>query len=187
MKTILLKVPLFAQSDNRSGEGYRECMSSACAMIAAYYGRVRSDDEYNTLRAKRGDTTEALAHITTLQTLDLTAVFTRSMTQQGLEGELSLGRPVAVGWLHQGPVEHPKGFGHWSVVGGVSDNRVFLLDPMGDPDLIRGGFVTQGRGWEGWCSWRNWAPRWDTRAEWARKGGGIGLGWAIRVRPVEGR
>lgn len=161
-------------------------MSSSCAMVAAFHGRVRSDDDYNRIRGRFGDTTEASAHISALQSLGLTAVFTRAMTQQGLIAELQLGQPVAVGWLHQGPVSRPEGFGHWSVVGGVSPKGVWLLDPMGEPDLVPGGFVTRGRGWEGWCSWRNWGPRWDTRPEWARASGGIGLGWAIRVRPLGG-
>ena len=186
MKTVKLNVPLFTQSDNSSGQGGRECMSSACAMVAAFHGRVRSDDDYNRIRERFGDTTSAVAHISALQSLGLAAVFTRSMTQQGLEGELQLGRPVAVGWLHQGTVDRPEGFGHWSVVGGVNPKCLWLLDPMGDPDLIGGGFISRGRGWEGWCSWRNWAPRWDIRPAWARASGGIGLGWAIRVRPLGG-
>jgi hypothetical protein len=161
-------------------------MSSACAMVAAFYGRVKGDDDYNRVRERFGDTTNANAQISALHSLGLTAVFTRSMTQQGVESELLLGRPVAVGWLHQGPVDRPEGFGHWSVVGGVSPNGLWLLDPMGDPDLIRGGFITRGRGWEGWCSWRNWAPRWDVRPGWARANGGVGMGWAITVRSLRG-
>lgn len=186
MKIVKLNVPLFAQSNNLSGRGYKECMSSACAMVAAFHGRVRSDDDYNRVRERFGDTVNVNSHISALQNLGLTAVFTRSMTQQGLESEIRLGQPVAVGWLHQGPVERPEGFGHWSVVGGSGPRCLYLLDPMGDPDLIRGGFITRGRGWEGWCTWGNWVPRWDVRPEWARANGGVGLGWAIRVRPLGG-
>jgi hypothetical protein len=36
----VLSVPLFSQADNRSGLGWRECMSSSCAMVAAYHGRI---------------------------------------------------------------------------------------------------------------------------------------------------
>lgn len=186
MKTVKLHVPLFAQSDNVSGQGDRECFSSSCAMVAAFHGRVRSDDDYNRIRRRFGDTTNANVQITALQSLGLTAVFTRSMTQQGLIDELQLGRPVAVGWIHKGWVSQPEGFGHWSVVGGVSRQGLWLLDPMGEPDLIWGGHITRGRGWEGWCSWRNWAPRWDLRPAEARASGGIGQGWAIRVRPLGG-
>ena len=43
------------QNDNASGTGYRECFSSSCAMLARYWGKVSSDDEYNAIRAKYGD------------------------------------------------------------------------------------------------------------------------------------
>ena len=43
--SVLLKVPYEAQNDNKSGTGYRECFSSSCAMIAKFYGKVKSDDE----------------------------------------------------------------------------------------------------------------------------------------------
>jgi hypothetical protein len=39
---ILLKVPYEYQNDNRSGTGWRECMSSSCAMIARFYGKIAS-------------------------------------------------------------------------------------------------------------------------------------------------
>jgi hypothetical protein len=54
-----LIVPYFSQRDNASGQGSRECFSSSCAMVAAYYGKVKSDDEYNVIRARFGDTTNA--------------------------------------------------------------------------------------------------------------------------------
>jgi hypothetical protein len=43
----ILNVPYEYQLDNSSGTGYRECFSSSCAMIARYYGKVKSDDDYN--------------------------------------------------------------------------------------------------------------------------------------------
>ena len=49
------------QNDNTSGTGYRECFSSSCAMLARYWGKVGSDDEYNAIRAKYGDSTSAEA------------------------------------------------------------------------------------------------------------------------------
>ena len=36
--------------------------SSASAMVAAYYKKVTTDDEYNEIRAKFGDTTSVEAH-----------------------------------------------------------------------------------------------------------------------------
>jgi hypothetical protein len=51
----VLPVPYEYQLDNQSGTGYRECFSSTCAMICRYYGKVKSDDEYNKIRAEYGD------------------------------------------------------------------------------------------------------------------------------------
>ena len=50
-------MPYFTQLDNKTGTGYRECFSSAAAMVAAYWGKVVTDDEYNVVRSKFGDTT----------------------------------------------------------------------------------------------------------------------------------
>ncbi len=34
-------MPYFSQFDNESGTGYRECFSSAAAMVAAFYKKVK--------------------------------------------------------------------------------------------------------------------------------------------------
>ena len=47
--------PYFSQLDNASGKGYRECFSSAAAMVAAFYRKVETDDEYNYVRQGFGD------------------------------------------------------------------------------------------------------------------------------------
>jgi hypothetical protein len=154
-------------------------------MVAAFHGKVKTDDEYNGIRKRFGDTTNHLAHVSALESLGLVATFDRSATRSRLVSELVAGRPIAVGWLHQGPVSRPAGFGHWSVVGGCSDRAVWLLDPMGDPDLLRGGFVVRGRGWQGWASWKNWEPRWDLpplRFDPASRGG---CGCSMFVRRVD--
>jgi hypothetical protein len=184
MKTIKLSVPLFSQSDNHGGQGGRECMSSSCAMVAAFHGRVKTDDEYNGIRKRFGDTTNPLAHVSALESLGLVATFDRFATRGRLVSELVAGRPVAVGWLHQGPSSRPVGFGHWSVVAGWSGSSVWLMDPMGDPDLIRGGFLSRGRGWQGWASWRNWGPRWDVRPDPLNPASAHGHGWSLFVQPA---
>ena len=83
------------QNDNASGTGYRECCSSSCAMLARYWGKVASDDEYNAIRAKYGD-------------------------RETLEEQINLGQPVAVGWLHHGSVSAPSGGGQ-----GTASRRLF--------------------------------------------------------------
>jgi len=118
--SVLLKVPYEAQNDNKSGTGYRECFSSSCAMIAKFYGKVKSDDEYNKIRAVYGDTTDSQAQLAALRFLDLQARFVTNCAPGLLELELRAGRPVAVGWLHQGASNSPSGGGHWSVVIGFT-------------------------------------------------------------------
>ena len=54
-------MPYFKQLDNKTGTGHRECFSSAAAMVAAFYKKVQTDDEYNEIRAKYGDTTSVEA------------------------------------------------------------------------------------------------------------------------------
>ena len=68
-------MPYFRQLDNKTGTGYRECFSSAAAMVAAYYKKVRTDDEYNKIRAKFGDTTSVEAQLAALRSLGLQAEF----------------------------------------------------------------------------------------------------------------
>ena len=69
-------MPYFRQLDNKTGTGYRECFSSsAAAMVAAYYKKVRTDDEYNKIRAKYGETTSVEAQLAALRSLGLEAEF----------------------------------------------------------------------------------------------------------------
>ena len=115
-----LDVPYFYQNDNASGTGYRECFSSSCAMLAAFNGKVKSDDQYNLIRQHYGDTTDLGAQIGALNSLGLAPKFKSNGTAAVLEQCINAGYPVAVGWLHKGPVSHPSGGGHWSVVIGYT-------------------------------------------------------------------
>jgi hypothetical protein len=112
---LILDVPYEYQLDNASGTGYRECFSSTCAMIARYYGQVDSDDEYNIIRARFGDTTDAQAQLKALRSLGFDARFRTDCSIATLEAEIDAGRPVAVGWLHHGPSTAPRGGGHWDL------------------------------------------------------------------------
>jgi hypothetical protein len=171
----MLRVPYYSQLDNASGQGWRECFSSACAMLAGYYGRVMTDDEYNRIRSRFGDTTSASAQVNALRQLGLDARFIQNGTPELLRAELQAGRPVSVGWLHRGPVGAPAGGGHWSTVIGISGDRWVHHDPYGEADLVRGGYVnhTNGRGIR--YSFGNWNPRWMPE--------GNGSGWAVLARP----
>ena len=108
-------------------------------MLAAFHGRVASDDEYALVRRRFGETTEASAHVAALRYLGLLSEFHTTWGVRDLREELRRGRPVAVGWLHQGGAGAPGGFGHWSVAAGWTPDAVWMVDPNGEADLVRGG------------------------------------------------
>jgi GH24 family phage-related lysozyme (muramidase) len=171
-QAVRLNVPYFSQRDNKSGQGYRECFSSSCAMVAAYYGKVTSDDQYNLIRATYGDTTEQGSQIKALTELGLKAQFLQSGTAAILEREIRNNRPVAVGWLHHGTAAAPSGGGHWSVVIGFDQDAFYLNDPYGEADLVNGGYVnSNGKGVR--YSRKNWLRRWEVE--------GPGSGWLVLV------
>ena len=169
-----ISVKYFSQRDNESGMGYRECFSSSCAMLACYYGKVASDDEYNVIRARYGDTTDANAQIQALRSLGLNARFSTVVTEKMLIDELNENRPIAVGWLHYGPYNEPTGGGHWSIIVGHSDEDFIHHDPFGEADMVNGSILNTGGGQNVRYSKRCWIPRWRV--------GGSG-GWAILVSP----
>ena len=172
---VLLKVPYEYQNDNVSGTGYRECFSSSCAMLARYHGKVKSDDAYNAVRAKFGDTTDSQAQLAALRSLGLQARFVTNAAPGLLDLELRAGRPVAVGWLHHGPYNAPTGGGHWSVVIGFDPGYWILNDPNGDADLINGGYVNHTKGAGVKYSRQRFDRRWMVD--------GAATGWAILVKP----
>ena len=172
---VLLKVPYEYQNDNVSGTGYRECFSSSCAMLARYHGKVKSDDAYNAVRAKFGDTTDSQAQLAALRSLGLQARFVTNAAPGLLELELRAGRPVAVGWLHHGPYNAPTGGGHWSVVIGFDPGYWILNDPNGDADLINGGYVNHTKGAGIKYSKARFNRRWEVD--------GASTGWALLVKP----
>jgi hypothetical protein len=171
----LLSVPYEYQLDNESGTGYRECFSSTCAMICEYYGKVKSDDEYNKIRSKYGDTTDRNAQLKTLKSLGLTATFITNGNAALLENEIRNGRPVAVGWLHKGTVNYPIGGGHWTCCVGFTPTAFVFHDPNGEADMVNGGYVSnnaaKGKNIE--YSKKNWLRRWECD--------GNNTGWAILV------
>ncbi len=172
----VLQVAYFSQLDNTSGAGYRECFSSSCAMVANYYGRVKTDDDYNLIRARFGDSTDAQAQLAALRSLGLDARFVTNAAVGLLEAEILAGRPVAVGWLHKGPVTAPTGGGHWTVAVGFTADAIVMNDPNGEANMLNGGYVNHTGGAGVRYSRRNWLRRWEAD--------GAGTGWAVLVRPT---
>lgn len=170
----VLAVPYFSQLDNQSGAGYRECFSSTCAMIANFYGRVKTDDAYNLIRDAFGDSTEAQAQLAALRSLGLDARFVTNAAVGLIEAEILAGRPVAVGWPHKGPVTAPTGGGHWTLAVGFTADAIVMNDPNGEADMLNGGYVNHSGGAGVRYSRRNWLRRWEAD--------GPGTGWAVLVR-----
>ena len=166
-----LPVSYFYQNDNISGTGYRECFSSSCAMLANFHGKVSSDDEYNSIRSKYGDTTDTAAQVAALESLGLSPKFRVDGTAEDLKAEIDAGRPVAVGWLHAGPVSKPRGGGHWSVIIGYDDQGFIFNDPNGEASLVWGGYSNHSNGAGIRYSYKNWMPRWCVE--------GDGTGWYL--------
>jgi hypothetical protein len=155
-----LSVKWQSQLDNKSGTGYRECFSSSCAMLAMHWGKVTNDDAYNAIRSKYGDSTDAQAQLLALRSLGLKANFRTDGNPASLEAEIGAGRPVAVGWLHHGPVSGPSGGGHWSVVVGYTAAAWVQNDPNGEASLAGGGYTANTKGAGVVYSRANWNPRW---------------------------
>ena len=144
-------------------------------MIAKFYGKVKSDDEYNAIRAKYGDTTDSQAQLAALRSLKLQARYVSNCAPGLLEVELRAGRPVAVGWLHQGTAQSPSGGGHWSVIIGFDATHWILNDPNGEADLVSGGYVKNTGGAGIKYSKERFNRRWMPD--------GAATGWAILVKP----
>ena len=178
---IALEVPYFSQRDSVTAHGDRMCFSSTCAMAAAFLrpgclsGSGQPDDRYLGIVQRYGDTTEATAQMHALQGLGIRARFRTDGRIEDLIRQLGRGVPVPVGWLHHGPVNAPRGGGHWSLVVGWDPARraVLMHDPYGEARLVGGGYVTtalgSGRGL--WYSERNWGRRWMVE--------GAGSGWFL--------
>ena len=178
-------MPYFSQYDNKTGTGYRECFSSAAAMVAAFYKKVKTDDEYNEIRRQFGDSTSVEAQLATLNSLGLHAEFRSDGDADMVEMEIEMGRPVLLGYLHNGDVllgEGPRcdgvGCGHWIVVSGYAgknsnDPEWVVQDPRGLPDLVRGGHKNPHLGRNARIRQSELYPRWSVE--------GPQTGWVILV------
>ena len=135
----------------------------------------KDDDEYNAIRSKYGDTTNKDAQLAALRSLGLTAKFITNGNAALLENEIRNNRPVAVGWLHKGPVSYPTGGGHWSCCIGFAPDCFIFNDPNGEADMNNGGYVSNEskRGTGVKYSRKNWLRRWECD--------GNNTGWAILI------
>jgi hypothetical protein len=162
-----------SQLDNVSKTGSRECFSSSMAMIAMYWKKVKNDDEYNKIRARYGDTTNANAQVSALRSLSLNAQFITNASAEMVKQEIIAGRPVGVGWLHHGHVQKPSGSGHWSVISGFDETHWIVEDPNGEADLVDGGYTPSKNGAKRRYSFKHFNPRFLVK--------GPNDGWIMKV------
>ena len=157
-----LPVPYDCQLDNPGTEGWRECFSSSCAMVAMYWGVIQHQDEYHKVRPRFGDSTEATSQIRTLQHFGLNARFVQVGSKEKLKAQIDRGRPAPVGFLHHGSVGAPSGGGHYVVAIGYTDDSFIFNDPYGECNVVGGGYPNPGPYGKGVkYSFKNWVPRWS--------------------------
>jgi hypothetical protein len=170
---MLLLVPFQSQHDNASGSGWRECFSSSVAMICMFHKRISSDDAYNRLRAKHGDSTAVDSHLKTCRDLGLVPAWRQNLSPAAVISEIRARRPLTLNWLHQGPIAAPRAGGHVVCCVGADADFLWVHDPAGEPDLIAGGHIRGRTGRSVKLSWRNFRRRWEME--------GPGSGWGLTV------
>jgi hypothetical protein len=163
--------------DNGPG-GWRQCQTSALAMCLIYLKvpGILSDLDYLEVVERHGDTTRQDVHMQALRSLKVRASFGTNLRREEVARELERGRPVCAGLLHHGPAYQPEGGGHWVTVYGQTFKAWQVMDPAGELDLVRGGFVRTGGGTGArqLYSFKNMGPRWFV------DGDGSGWGWIFQ-------
>ena len=150
-----------------------------------FYSKVKTDDEYNEIRARFGDTTSVDAQLAALRSLGLKAEFRKDGNAEMVELEIENGRPVLVAYLSEGnmllgepPMCNGLGCGHWAVISGYSqknsDDPLWILqDPRGFPEMEKGGWSNPHLGRNVRVRQAAFKPRWEAE--------GGGTGWVILV------
>ena len=179
--TFPLDVPYYTQLDSEVwGQAERSCFSSSMAMALEYVdpeGIDGDDDWYLREVLKRGDTVSSTAQVETARALGYSAEFRMDGTEKLLTEILDSGTPVPVGILHKGHVSKPTGGGHWIVLIGYDDTHFYVNDPMGDLDLVGGGYPWSGRGEGGGLKY----TRKNLMKRWLIDGSGAD-GWLVDLR-----
>ena len=176
-----LDVPYYTQIDSKvPGQAERSCFSSAMAMALDYINpdwMEGDDDWYLREVLKRGDTVSAYAQVETARDLGFAAEFRMDGTQDMLLEILDTDTPVPIGILHKGNVWQPTGGGHWITLIGYDDKYFYVNDPMGDLDLVNGGYPYSGHGKGDGLKY----TRKNTMKRWLIDGSGSD-GWYIDLR-----
>lgn len=137
VEDFTLPVNHYAQIDNSSGEGFRECYMTVCTMLADYVTHGRLSKEKRSLglaepedayrRYMEGDTTKHWVHEKALRKLGIEAYFSDTASIKDVMKSLDKGIPVPVGVKY-------KTSGHWMLVNGRSSEGWDVLCPNGIRD-----------------------------------------------------
>ena len=177
-----LDVPYYTQLDSEVwGQAERSCFSSAMAMALEYVDPelMHGDDDWWLREVlKRGDTVSSTAQVETARALGFDVEFHMDGTEQDLLNLLDRGIPVPIGILHKGHVSKPTGGGHYVTLIGYDDTHFYVNDPMGDLDLINGGYPWSGRGAGNGLRY----TRKNTLKRWLIDGSGAD-GWYVSIKP----
>lgn len=184
-----LAVRYFPQWDSLTAHKDRMCFSSSVSMAADYLNpdaikTSGQEDDYYMINYvfKYGDTVDANAHIKALQSLGYKAQFRKNLTQAEVISLIDKNTPVPVGILHHGPVNAPRGGGHWVCIIGydLRAKQWIVHDPYGELDVINGGYFGQLNGASMRYSFANFNRRWelDSRGRYVP-----GNGWGMVIQP----
>ena len=175
-----LKVPYYSQRDSTvAGQANRMCFSSSCAMLLAYLRPgvitgAAADDQYLKTVLRFGDTTDVNAQLKALAHYGIKARFKQDAGWDDLQRQLARSVPVPCGFLHHGTSSKPNGGGHWLTVIGLSKGHVYVNDPFGEMDVVRGTYLNS-KGAALPYSRANWGARWLVE--------GPRSGWCIIAEP----
>lgn len=142
-----MDVPYFYQRDSKTGHGERMCFSSAMAMALDYLDPdvIEGDDDWYLRHVLRfGDSVSTDAQVAAAQSLGFRARFRMDGSEEILTKILDDGVPVPIGILHHGPIDNPRGGGHWVTLIGYDEKYFHVHDPFGELSLSNGGYVAAG-------------------------------------------
>lgn len=172
-REIKLAVKWESQMNSRMPEqAARMCFSSSVWMAMAYISKdfvklFPNDDDYLRSVLKRGDTTQAHAHISALKENGFDCQYSQNGRLEDIVESLEVGLPCCLGILHRGSVYAPTGGGHWLCCGGVnvSRDKFLMFDPFGSvlDNPPYSGPIERGNGY--WCPKSVLDRRWTVDSE----------------------
>jgi hypothetical protein len=137
----VIPVSYYYQTDNLSGQGYRECSSTSNAALAnhllgnqfdrdaAIKGISQPEQIYIERLRKYGDTTDHNANTRCLQSFGIESAFFTNLTNADYFKSIANNIPMVLGLIY-------KGGGHIVLGVGHSENRksIIINDPFGSRD-----------------------------------------------------